>query len=169
MLELITTYGLEQAVIFFIMLLFAIKGGVDLFEWFKNQYQKKFNKDHSQMSKQQALEEHYKKCAEQHQESVKLYSGVEKKIDNLTETFNNRIDNIEKSIDRLTESDLHDIKGWIVEKHHKLIKQGWVDDFTMDTLEKRYADYLGEGGNSYVGGLMSELRALPHGDPKGED
>lgn len=162
MLELITTYGLEQAVIFIIMTLFAVKGGVDLFDWFKNKYQEKFDKDNSQLSRQQALEEHYRKCIDQHRETAELYNGVEEKIDNLTNTVNIKFDSLEKSIKQLTESDMHDIKGWIVEKHHILVAKGWVDDFTMDTLEKRYSDYVKENGNSYVKGLMDELRDLPH-------
>jgi hypothetical protein len=46
------------------------------------------------------------------------------------------------------------------------MKKAWVDDFTMDTIEKRFADYLAEDGNSYVEGLVNELRALPHIPPE---
>ena len=112
------------------------------------------------------LEEHYKECSEQHQESVDRYNSLENKIDLLTETVNHKVDKLEAQLTRLTESDMHDIKGWIVEKHHELMKKQWVDDFTIDTLEKRYADYVAEDGNSYVERLMEDLRSLPHFPPK---
>lgn len=169
MLELLSALSLQQIVTFTIMLLLAVKGGVDLFDWFKNKYQEKFNKDYSTLTKQENLEEHYRKCKDQHKETIDMYMGVESKIDNLIDTMNNKLDNLEQSIDRLTESDMHDIKGWIVEKHHSLIEQEWIDDFTMDTLEKRYSDYVKEGGNTYVAGLMEELRDLPHKPLMGRD
>jgi len=166
MLELLKTLSVQQIAIFTVMLALAIKGTVDFFTWCKGKYEEKFNKDHSKKNQEEKLMEHYKKCSNQHDETMILYENLNKKIDNLTENFNTSINNINSKIDQLTMSDMHDIKGWIVEKHHTLIKQGWVDDFTMDTLEKRYADYKAEKGNSYVGGLMTELRALPHCPPE---
>lgn len=166
MLELLSTFSVDQIVVYTIMLILAIKGGVDLIVWAKGLYQKKFNKDHSKLNKQEMLEQHYENCKEQQIESIKKYETLSSKIDSLTETMNTKADKIEAQLKQLTESDMHDIKGWIVEKHHSLITQEWVDDFTMDTLEKRYADYVAEDGNSYVESLMTELRALPHCPPK---
>lgn len=166
MLEILTAFSVRQIITYTIMLAFAVKGGVDFFGWCKEKYQKKFDKDHAQLLKQEMLEEHYKECSEQHQESVDRYNSLENKIDLLTETVNHKVDKLEAQLTRLTESDMHDIKGWIVEKHHELMKKQWVDDFTIDTLEKRYADYVAEGGNSYVEGLMEDLRSLPHSPPE---
>ena len=166
MLEFLAAFSVQQIIVYGIMLCLAIKGGVDFFAWAKEKYEKKFNADHAKLNKEEMLEEHYKKCEQQHIEAVGRYNSLEEKIDLLTETVNQKVDKIEAQLTQLTESDMHDIKGWIVEKHHQIMKNGWVDDFTMDTLEKRYADYQIEGGNSYVAGLMSELRALPHFPPE---
>ena len=167
MLELFTTFSISQIIVFTITLALAIKGCVDFFDWCKNKYQAKFDKDHTKLNKEQALEEHYIRCSEQHKESMRLYSNVENKIDKMNQSINNRFDAIEESIDTLKQSDMHDIKSWIVEKHHILMENGWVDDFTMDTLEKRFLDYVKEGGNTYVEKLMNEIRALPHKNPMG--
>lgn len=166
MLELLSAFSVDQIVVYTIMLILAIKGGVDLVIWAKELYQKKFNKDHLKLNQQEMLEQHYEDCEERHIESIKKYEALLSEIDSLTETMNTRVDRVEARLSQLTKSDMHDIKGWIVEKHHSLMIQGWVDDFTMDTLEKRYADYVSEDGNSYVKGLMTELRALPHYPPK---
>lgn len=166
MLEILTAFSVRQIITYTIMLAFAVRGGVDFFGWCKEKYQKKFDKDHAQLLKQEMLEEHYKECSEQHQESVDRYNSLENKIDLLTETVNHKVDKLEAQLTRLTESDMHDIKGWIVEKHHELMQKQWVDDFTIDTLEKRYADYVAEDGNSYVERLMEDLRSLPHFPPE---
>lgn len=166
MLELLAAFSVKQIIVYTIMLALAIKGGVDFFSWCKDKYEAKFNKDYASKTKEAQLMEHYVKCTDQHKESLERYQTLETKIDNLTEVMNKKVDKIEAQLQQLTESDMHDIKGWIVEKHHVLIKKGWVDDFTMDTLEHRFADYIAEDGNSYVAGLMSELRALPHFPPE---
>ena len=169
MLELLTAYSVKEILIFIVTLAFAAKGCIDLIEYFKGRYEKRFNKDYNAKTREQTLEEHYVKSKEQHEESLKYYQSVDRKIDTLAKDLNARLTGIEQTVEMLKISNIHDIKGWIVEKHHRLMKRGWVDDFTMDTLEKRFTDYKNEGGNSYIEGLMKELRALPHTNPEGED
>lgn len=168
MLELLANYSVEQIIVFSIVLLLALKGTINFFSWCKEKYQEKFNKDYSKKTKEETFDNYYKEFVEQKEKSLQHYQNLEDKLDVLAETFDNRVDKIEAQLTRLTESDMHAIKGWIVEKHHTLMKRGWVDDFTMDTLEYRYADYVAEDGNSYVQNLMTELRALPHFPPKEE-
>ncbi len=158
MIELLSKFSVEQIIIYAVMLAFAVKGTIDFLDWIRIQYKKKFDKDYAEKEKDKSL------------------ITIEEKIDNLTNLTNQRLDTIEERMDgfedradafedklaQLTKSNMHDIKGWIVDKHHLLTKRNWVDDFTMDILEKRYQDYVKEGGNSYVEGLMNEIRELPH-------
>ena len=162
MLELLATFSIEQIIIYTIMLCLTIKGGVDFVYWVKEKYQQKFNKDHAQLSKQEMLEDHYKKCVDQHSESVEKYNNLENKIDCLSDTINKKIDKIENSLVLLTNSSKNDIKAWIVETHHKCAEEGYIDDFTKDIIEKRFEDYTKLGGNSYVRTLVEEMRAMPH-------
>ena len=65
-------------------------------------------------------------------------------------------------MDTLTESDKDDIKAFITREYHYFVEQiGWIDDYSMDCLEKRYAHYVAYRGNTFVGELMKALRALP--------
>lgn len=162
MIKLLNEFSVDQIALFVVMLAVAVKGISDFFDWIKNKYQKKFNNDYDKKKEQEAVEKQINALKEKQEESIQGYARMEQKFDSFTEKMNEKVDKIESQLELLTESDMHDIKGWIVEKHHALMKQKWVDDFTMDTLEKRYADYKRENGNSYVAGLMSELRALPH-------
>ena len=86
-------------------------------------------------------------------------------IKNQEETINNLkkdVEKIQKSIDTLIESDKENIKAWITEKHHYYCyEKKYIDDYTLDCLEKRFSHYEVEGGNSFVHNLMEELRALP--------
>ena len=69
-------------------------------------------------------------------------------------------------IDMLIESDKDDIKAYITSKHHHFCyEQKWIDDFSLDCLERRYAHYTEEGGNSFIKSFMEELRSLPKSPP----
>lgn len=159
MTDLLKTLTIDQIILYIVILAIATKEVVGFISWCKTQYNQKFNKDFTKKKSEELIEEHY-------QESIKLYQTLDEKIDNINtkvEEIEEKISEVSDSTDKLSSSTMHDIKGWIVEKHHQLIKDKWVDDFTMDTLEKRYQDYVDLGGNSYVGGLMTEIRQLPHG------
>lgn len=168
MLELLAQYSGTQIIVFVIGLAFAVKGGWDLIDYFKSKYNQKFNKDYTTKQKEELLEQHYLACKKQHEESVEMYTSLGQKIDSFVESITSEVNNVNEKLNLLTQSDMHDIKSWIVEKHHKYMRKGWVDDFTMDTIEKRYSDYVAENGNSYVGGLVTELRGLPHTSPEEE-
>ena len=168
MIEFFTKYSISEIIIFIIMLAVAVKCINDFIDWGKAKYEKKFNKDHIALNKQAEIDKNYIASQKQHEEVMAYYKKLDDKMDLIAKTMKEKVDKIDEKLAQLTESDKHDIKGWIVEKHHHLLKKGWVDDFTMDTLERRYSDYVAEDGNSYIAGLMSELRALPHFPPEKE-
>jgi hypothetical protein len=76
-------------------------------------------------------------------------------------SIENRLTSAEARLDKLTESDMHDIKAWIVDQYHKFyIGQGWIDAFSAETIDRRYEDYKDEGGNSYIDNLIAQLHTL---------
>jgi hypothetical protein len=154
-MDLLSTFSIQQIITFCILGALSFKGIIEFLKWGKGLYDEKFNKDYKKIKQEEDMTSLLGK-----------YDNLEQKIDYLTTQMSIRVDKIENQLNLLTQSDMNDIKGWIVEKHHNLIKQGWVDDFTMDTLERRYSDYKAEEGNSYVKTLMTELRALPKFPPQ---
>ena len=90
---------------------------------------------------------------------------IHERFDNIDRRFDeveDRVKSTESRIENLTISDMHDIKAWIVDQYHKFyVGQGWIDAFSAETLDRRYSDYQKEGGNSYIGTLMSQLHSLP--------
>ena len=86
------------------------------------------------------------------------YQDKEKRIANL-ETL--EYNSVKKNINLLITSDKDDIRGWITDKYHYFMNLGYIDDFSLDCLERRFRSYKQEGGNTYVDSMMEELRALP--------
>lgn len=66
----------------------------------------------------------------------------------------------------LIESDKDAIKSWITRMHHELMEIGWVDDYSLQCIEARFAHYQKFGGNSFALDLMTDIRALPHTPPE---
>lgn len=174
MKELLTDFTLAQIITITIGLLLAAKGAIGFFVYFKELYDKKFNKDYAAKQKENLLEDHYKNCKEQSKMTVQLCNQVEEKLDHLKEDIDDkfealdqRIDNLDEQINTLTISDMHDIKQAITEAyHHHVEQEKWIDDFTLNCLEHRYDDYKKENGNSFVGGMMEQIRKLPRKPPK---
>jgi hypothetical protein len=126
----------------------SFKEGIELIRYFKNLITKA---DKKELEKENQIAEilneikEIKKDSELMKQSCKYYS---------------------QKIDMLVGSDVEDIRAYIIAKYHKHVeKEGWVDDYTMDVLERRYKYYKDEGGNSYIKDLMSEIRKLPKRPP----
>lgn len=143
MKELFTQYSISEIVIFSLILAIFVKEAVSVIKFFKGEF------DYTYGNKQKK------------EEQIKFFTNEIAEIRENFKQINSRLDAVSNSIILLTESDKDDIKGWIVSQYHKFMAQGWIDDFTMDTLEKRYSHYVEEGGNSYIETLMNELRELP--------
>ena len=140
LIQLFSQFNLGQILIIIVLLGLSAKGVITFFDWVKARLYKLSNKQLKS-----------KKTNEQ--------------IKNQEETINNLkkdVEKIQKSIDTLIESDKENIKAWITEKHHYYCyEKKYIDDYTLDCLEKRFTRYEAEGGNSFVHNLMDDLRDLP--------
>lgn len=140
MIKLLSTYSLVDILTIVITLGLAFKGFISFFDWAKDWIYKKFNKD-----------------LVQEQETTNV-----KKLEE-------DVEQLKKMIDLLMASDKDDIKSYITEKHHYFVyKQKWIDDYSLECLEKRFTHYQTYGGNSFIAHFMDELRALPT-KPPGDD
>ena len=167
MLELISTFTIPQIITFIVLAILAVKGFLDAKDYFVGKYNEKFNKDYSRKEKEKLLEEHYQHCKEQHGETLSLYDSLNLKIDKWIDQVGNKLGVFEDQLKLLLESDRNDIKQSIVKDYHYFVeKQGWIDDFSLDTILLRYEDYKKEGGNSYIDTLILELKSLPKRSPQ---
>lgn len=158
MKDLLASYSLPEIVVFVVMLAFACKELVSIVDWFRERIKKVYDKDH------QVQEEHEK--LESEIEDLNKFYGERKKIDNAFAETNKTFEALNNQINMLVESDKEDIKAYITEKHHFFVyEKGWIDDYSMECIEKRFAIYEREHGNSFVAGLMNEIRVLPKCPP----
>lgn len=95
-------------------------------------------------------------------------SMLETKMTELNTTmsdFRKDINANKDQLDVLIASDKESIKSFIVSCYYQAKSDGYVNSHLMQIIEERYETYKKENGNSYVGGLMNELRVFPHTAP----
>lgn len=147
MAELITNYSWSEIILFVIAFAAAIKGVVTFWDWGKDRLRKVYDKEDKIEEIKNLIVENTKQMNE--------FSNTQ------AQTIN-EIQHLKENITNLTASDKDDIKAWITEKHHHFCYDiKYIDDYSLDCIEKRYAHYVDEGGNSFIGKLMEEIRNLP--------
>lgn len=161
MLELLAAFSTKQILVYAIMLAFALKGLVDFTSWGKEQYLKKFNKDYNALIEKQTLKDYCKSSDERFTEIIQKHDELVTTIEDMTDKVDQKVASIEEQLTHLASYSRNDIKAWIVETHHKCMKEQCIDDFTKDLVERRFVDYVQLNGNSYVKTLVEEIRKLP--------
>jgi cell division protein FtsL len=161
--ELLTKFSLTEIVIFICLLLAAIKTVWETLESLYTKIRKLFDKQYKEIQEKKDLSIRLEKCEKNIEmwetQSEKLLESISALKTECQKSFDKQNENLELLIN----SDKDDIKSFIVREYHYFVeKKKWIDDFSMDVLEKRYAHYCAEHGNSYVEDLMRELRKLPH-------
>lgn len=138
--NLLKTFTIEQIILFTVLLAAAIKGIVTWTDWANQKLNNKLS--------QKQNEDDFKKDMNTLKTTVT--------------TINEKIDNMASLIDLLMISDKDEIKAYITREHHYFCYDlGYIDDYNLDCIERRYALYVKEGGNSFVEELMKDIRALP--------
>lgn len=154
--EFLSEYSFAEFLVFALIFILAIKEGINFIDWIKTRFSKATNKA------LQAKKEHDKI-----EEEIEDLNSEKEVFDHEFKEAEDRFKKIEESIEMLIDSDKEDIKAFITLQHHKFVyEQEWIDDYSMECLEKRFAIYEREHGNSFVLGLMNELRALPKRPPR---
>ena len=145
--DLLSQFDIKTIFIVALLLFFAIKEIIQTIDYFKK---RKKNE--------------YKEISGRDKRLEELETGRQENKKNI-ENISCDIKTVKKSVELLIESDKNDIKSWITEKHHYFMRQKWIDDYSLDCIERRFKCYQREGGNSYVEELVNEIRKLPHFPP----
>ena len=151
MKDLLQNFSIDQIILFIVALAIAVRGVSSWFDWIKD----KENKAIEKRNKKTALQESVNNL-------IKSQEDMKCEINECQEQMKETINDIGKAIHLLTESDKDDIKAWITEKHHYFCYElGYIDDYSLDCIEKRYGHYKEEGGNTFIDAFMEDIRALP--------
>lgn len=106
------------------------------------------------------------RITEQKEESIrgdKLLSDKINAFEKTTQQINEDINSLNQNMSLIIDSDKESIKSFIVTEYYKAKHNKFVELFIMETLENRYKKYLQENGDTFVAGLMDELRLMPKG------
>jgi len=57
-------------------------------------------------------------------------------------------------------------RAYIIDKYHYFKMMGVIDIMSLEDLERRFMYYKEAGGDTFIDGLMEEIRALPDISPK---
>ena len=150
MAALLKEFDLSQILVFIVLLAAAIKGVISFFDWAKERVTQKVHSDDIPANLDKKID--------------KLFDYNHKEIEHLKKEdakLQERLNNLNTKIDVLLESDKDDIKAWITEQYYKFTKQGSIDSYSLDCIERRYDHYKQENGNSFIKTLMEEIRTLP--------
>lgn len=155
LIKLLQSYSLSDILIFTVLLALAIKSLISFFDWGYDYIKKIFNINYYKINEKEELKRRLQKGSQTMLTLEKNQQNTDKILQNLA-----------TKIDMLIDSDKDAIKSFITEKHHYYCyKVGYIDDFSLDCIEKRFKHYSDQGGNSFIENFMKELRALPIKQP----
>ena len=166
MLKLLETFSISQIAIAIVLLCVAFKEMVDFIEWAVKKGRQYFKKEAQQEETDRSLQEQIDEISEEMVSMREDHRRDKEDVYDILDMMDEKLENITGSINLLIKSDRDDIKSYITEKYHYFIEQGWIDDYNLDCIEKRYGHYKKEGGNSFIEDLMGEIRKLPKRPPK---
>ena len=147
MLDLLDKFTPVEIIIFIIMLAIAFKKIADFLDWMADKIKKRDLFKKGEYTEEQR----------------------NRQIDETLESLSGVLKNLSEKVDILMNSDKDAIKAFITKEHHYFCYQKkWIDDYSLDCIEHRYDHYKEENGNSFISGLMEELRALPKQPPENE-
>ena len=155
MQTLITHYSLSEIILFAIILALAVKGFITFFDWAYARLKTIYWRDFSSTAEKEKIQQRFEKGAE----TMKALQENQQKTDCTLQELSSKIN-------CLILSDRDDIKSYITRQHHYFCyRMGWIDDFSLNCIEKRYSQYREYGGNSFIENFMQQLRHLPKEPP----
>ena len=149
--QLFTQYSIETLVILVALLGFSIKAMSELWEWFYNKFKEHFS------FRTQRDQDHQQLVTEIKELSTDIKT-VREEVHHLEDNMNQFSDQMKITTERLQEN----ARNYIIDKHHYFCYQiKAIDDLSLQSLERRFLYYKAAGGNSFIDGLMEEIRELP--------
>lgn len=148
---LFSQYSIEALILLIVMLGLSIKVISELWEWFYNKF-----KDHFSFRTQR--DQDHQQLISEIKELFSEIKSTKEEIQFLKQDMNQFSKEMKITTERLQEN----TRNYIIDKHHYFcFKIKAIDDLSLQSLERRFLYYKAAGGNSFIDGLMEEIRKLP--------
>lgn len=149
--QLFSQYSIEALIILVALLGFSVKAMSELWEWFYNKAKGHFS------FRTQRDQDHQQLISEIKELSSEIHA-TQDRIDTFETNMNQFSEQMKITTERLQENS----RNYIIDKHHYFCyKVHAIDDLSLQSLERRFLYYKAAGGNSFIDGLMEEIRELP--------
>lgn len=176
---LLSQLSIEGIIIVIVLFAVAVKFLGELFEYLYNKLKKYFDikdakeEQHAEiMNKLNSLEERSVRQEERSNHRQEQVDKMSKQLDeqdrksaDLKKTLENQtkeISSLKSQIGTLTERTQDSTRAYLIDKHHHFCYQiHGIDDMSLQDMERRFMYYKAAGGDTFIDGLMDEVRTLP--------
>lgn len=147
-------YSIESLISTLIVTAVAVRFLGELFDWLSKKIKAYFDIGDK--------EEEFKKNI---QESLEEIRGQQDNILTQQENLASKIEAERLDVVLLSERIQDSTRAYIIDRFHLFLAQGWIDMMSLEDIERRFMYYKDAGGDTFIDGLMSEMRELPHDPP----
>lgn len=179
LITLLSQFSIEGIIITLIMFLAAVKVVGELLNWCYEKIKQHFNWKTQEDNRHSELMENFnelkvrnKQNEEENLRRDKLIEKISNQLDeqdrktaDMVKTLTaqtNELTNLKDRVQTLTDRVQDSTKAYIIDKHHHFVYQvKAIDDMSLQELERRFVYYKAAGGNTFIDGLMEEVRDLP--------
>lgn len=176
---LLSQLSIEGIIIVIVLFAVAVKFLGELFEYLYNKLKKYFDikdakeEQHAEiMNKLNSLEERSVRQEERSNHRQEQVDKMSKQLDeqdrksaelkHALENQTKEISSLKSQIGTLTERTQDSTRAYLIDKHHHFCYQiHGIDDMSLQDMERRFMYYKAAGGDTFIDGLMDEVRALP--------
>lgn len=155
---LLNNFSLPTLLLILFTFVFAAKAISEVIDYFKDKLKKYFRVEDEKEKNQRELDLLQKSIDE-------LKNSIDTRFDEINFKLDRQEQNIKQlqATDSITLARLQDeARSKIIDKHHYFCyKIKAIDDLSLQSLERAYMYYTNAGGNTFIEGLMKELRQLP--------
>jgi hypothetical protein len=155
---LLNNYSLPSLIIIIFSLTFAFKAVSETLDYVRDKLRKYFNLENDKEKNKKELDSLHESIADLKESLNIKFNEINDKLDKQEQniTLLQATDNI--TLERLQ----NETRSRIIDKHHYFCyKMQAIDDLSLQSLERMYMYYKNAGGNTFIEGLMDELRQLP--------
>lgn len=149
--SLFMQYSIESIILFVILLAISVKITHELWDYFKGKAREAFKKEETQGQ----LEINFN---EKFQELTDKLDALDGRLDTIDHNF----EGIKTRLSLIEERQQEDTRSFLIDTHHKFCYEvKAIDDISLQSIERKYMYYKNAGGNSFIDGLVQEIRQLP--------
>jgi len=148
---LFTQYSVEELILLIIIVLFALRALNEVISYFYNKIKEHFGienkKEEWERKIREGLDSIHSELEILKEQNLKTHERQKK---------------TEATISLVQERLQENTRSYLIDAHHKFCYEiKAIDDLNLQAMERRYLYYKTAGGDSFIDGLMDQVRRLP--------